>query len=79
MAMSFGNQTHCAITAITPITETAQNVERQPAYCPSAVPSGTPSTLARVSPVNIMAIAWARLFGATNPAATTEPIPKNAP
>ncbi|MNR31709.1 hypothetical protein D3C85_1492370 [compost metagenome] len=79
IAMFFGNQTHCAMAAMTPMTDTAQNVERQPAYCPSAVPRGTPSTLARVRPVNIMAIAWARLFGATSPAATTEPMPKNAP
>ena len=61
------------------MTDTAQNVERQPAYWPKAVPSGTPSTLARVRPVNISAIAWARLFGATRPAATTEPMPKKAP
>ncbi|MNZ94562.1 hypothetical protein D3C78_1136750 [compost metagenome] len=79
MAIALGNQSHWAMAAITPITETAQKVERQPAYCPSAVPSGTPSTLARVRPVNIIAIAWARLLGATSPAATTEPMPKNAP
>ncbi|MCY1557303.1 hypothetical protein D9M68_941460 [compost metagenome] len=53
MGISLGSQTHWAMAAITPITETAQNVERQPAYCPKAVPS----TLARVRPVNIMAIA----------------------
>ena len=61
------------------MTVTAQKVERQPASWPSAVPSGTPSTLARVRPVNIRATAEARLFGATRPAATTEPMPKNAP
>jgi len=43
------------------------------------VPAGTPSTFATVSPVNIIAIARARRSGATSPAATTEPTPKNAP
>jgi hypothetical protein len=32
-----------------------------------------------VSPVNIIAIAAARRVGATSPAATTDPTPKNAP
>ncbi|KGW49699.1 hypothetical protein Y049_1256 [Burkholderia pseudomallei MSHR684] len=58
---------------------TAQNVARQPSAWPSAVPSGTPSTFASVRPVNISAIACARLFGATRLLATTEPMPKNAP
>jgi hypothetical protein len=35
--------------------------------------------LESVSPVNIIAMAAARRFGATSPAATTEPTPKNAP
>lgn len=43
------------------------------------VPSGTPTTLATVSPVNISAMAPARFCGATRPAATTEPMPKKAP
>ncbi len=43
------------------------------------VPSGTPTTFATVSPVNIMAMAPAFFCGATRPAATTEPIPKKAP
>ena len=58
---------------------TAQKVERQPAYWPSAVPSGTPSTLARVRPVNIRATAEALRFSGTRLAATTEPMPKKAP
>ena len=57
----------------------AQKVERQPAAWPSMVPNGTPSTLAAVSPVNMMAMAPAFLVGATMLAATTAPMPKNAP
>lgn len=52
---------------------------RQSAVCPISVPSGTPTTLATVSPVNIIAIAPAFLCGATRPAATTDPMPKKAP
>ena len=57
----------------------AQNVERQPTAWPSIVPNGTPRTLAAVSPVNMMAMAPAFLVGATMSAATTAPMPKNAP
>jgi hypothetical protein len=64
---------------ITPSAVTAQNVERHPSSCPSAVPIGTPSTFATVRPVNINAIALALRCGATRSAATTEPTPKNAP
>ena len=65
--------------ARTPITVIAQNVERQPAAWPSMVPNGTPSTFAAVRPVNMIAIAPAFLVGATMLAATTAPMPKNAP
>ncbi len=54
-------------------------VMRQPTDCPTRVPSGTPTTLATVSPVNIIAMAPAFLSGATSSAATTEPMPKKAP
>ena len=57
----------------------AQNVDRQPKCCPRKVPNGTPSTFAMVRPANIMAMAPARRAGATRPAATTAPMPKNAP
>ncbi len=57
----------------------AQNVERQPYCWPRNVPNGTPRTLAVVRPANIIAMAPARLEGATMSAATTAPIPKNAP
>ncbi len=57
----------------------AQKVARHPKAWPMKVPNGTPSTLARVRPVNMIAIALAFLSGATRPAATTEPMPKNAP
>ena len=59
--------------------KTAKNVERQPMAWPSAVPNGTPSTLARVRPVNISATAWMRWWCGTRLVATTAPIPKKAP
>lgn len=46
---------------------------------PISVPSGTPTTLATVRPVNIIEMAPAFLSGATRSAATTEPMPKKAP
>lgn len=64
---------------MTPSAVTTQKVERQPSCWPRKVPSGTPSTFAAVSPVNMSAIALARRSGATSPAATTEPTPKKAP
>ena len=54
-------------------------VTRQPTDWPTRVPSGTPTTLATVRPVNIIAMAPAFLSGATRSAATTEPMPKKAP
>ena len=63
----------------TPSALTTQNVERQPKAWPSQVPTGTPSTLASVRPVNIVAMAEARLSLATRPVATTEPTPKKLP
>ena len=54
---------------ITPSAVTAQNVDRQPNCWPSAVPPGTPSTFATVSPVNMSAIALACLaFGTSEDA-----------
>ncbi len=61
------------------MTVIAQNAARQPHCWPTSVPAGTPRTLARVSPPNIRAMAPAFLSGATMSAATTEPMPKNAP
>ncbi len=78
IGMALGNQATNAAAAATPITVTAQKVERQPIRCPKAVPNGTPSTLATVSPVNISATACARLSRGTSSAATTAPMPKNA-
>ncbi|SCD61402.1 hypothetical protein GA0115252_111312 [Streptomyces sp. DfronAA-171] len=63
----------------TPSAATIRKVTRQPAACPTYVPSGTPTTLATVSPVNMSAMAPARFAGGTRPAATTEPMPKKAP
>ena len=45
-------------------TVIAQNVERQPNCWPSSVPNGTPSTLAVVRPVNMIAMAPALLLRA---------------
>ena len=52
---------------------------RQSVTCPINVPSGTPVTVANVSPVNIKAIALARLFGSTTSAAMTEAMDINTP
>ena len=62
-----GRHTASAAAAAMPMPVTAQKVARQPTAWPSAVPSGTPSTLASVRPVNISAMACARRFGATSP------------
>lgn len=74
-----GTSASTPTTLTSPSAVITQNVVRQPKACPIAVPSGTPTTLATVSPVNIRAIAAARRCGGTSPAATTEPTPKNAP
>ncbi len=46
---------------------------------PSQVPSGTPSTFASVSPVNMVAIAAATFPSSARRLATTAPTPKKAP
>ena len=56
-----------------------QKDTRQPIWSPAQVASGTPMTLAMVRPMNMAATAPVRLFGATSPAATIAPTPKNAP
>lgn len=65
--------------ATTPTTAMSANVARQPHCCPTNVPSGTPRTLARVSPPNMIEMAPARRSAGTSEAASTEPMPKNAP
>ncbi|GAA3242738.1 hypothetical protein GCM10020256_66880 [Streptomyces thermocoprophilus] len=62
-----------------PSEATSRKVTRQPAAWPMRVPSGTPTMLATVRPMNISEIAEAFFCGATRSAATTEPMPKNAP
>lgn len=57
---------------------TSSQVTAEDEY-PAVSVSGTPTTLATVSPVNIRAMAPAFLCGATRSAATTDPIPKKAP
>ena len=68
-----------ATAAPAPMALTHQNVARQPNIWPTAVPPGTPSMLARASPVNMRPMALARRSGATRLAATTAPTPKNVP
>ncbi len=65
--------------AMTPRTATAAKVARQPKVWPMNVPSGTPVTIATVSPMNIMAIAEARRFSGTRSAAIVDPTEKNTP
>ncbi|MHC2393243.1 hypothetical protein ACVIHB_008090 [Bradyrhizobium liaoningense] len=61
------------------MTVTAQNAARQPSIRPSHAPKGTPRSVATVRPMNMVAIAEARLSSATRLVATTEPTPKNVP
>ena len=56
-----------------------QKDARQPRCSPAQVASGTPTTLAIVSPMNIAATAPARRSAGTRLAATIEPTPKKAP
>ncbi|MGY4354322.1 hypothetical protein ACVW0J_000815 [Bradyrhizobium sp. i1.7.7] len=65
--------------AITPITVTAQNAARQPSIRPNQAPKGTPRSVATVRPMNMVAIADARLSSATRLVATTDPTPKKVP
>ena len=63
----------------TPSTLMAAKVARHPAAVPSQVPSGTPTRLAMARPLNMKATALERRSGLTSSAATTAPMPKNAP
>ncbi|MCY1222722.1 hypothetical protein D9M72_348260 [compost metagenome] len=74
-----GTKAASTTKASTPISVTAQKVERQPSCRPSHAPAGTPSSVAAVRPVNMIAMAEARRSGATRPVATTEPTPKKVP
>ena len=74
-----GTKTASTANAITPISATAQNAARQPKRRPSQAPAGTPSMVAAVRPVNMIAIAEARRSGGTRPVATTAPTPKKVP
>ncbi|MNO50156.1 hypothetical protein D3C76_405240 [compost metagenome] len=57
----------------------AINAALQPSCCPRKVPSGTPVTVATVSPVNMIAIALALRFSGTRSAAMVEAIDMNRP
>ena len=62
-----------------PSTPTSPYGQRQPHCWPISVVSGTPTTLATVSPASIIDTAQARRFGGTRDAPTSAPMPKNAP
>ena len=62
-----------------PMAATMRNTKRQLMLWPSQVPAGTPTTLASVSPENMLASAAASLPLSTRRVATTAPTPKNAP
>ena len=74
-----GTNAATAATATRPMTPTTAKVARHPASWPSSVPSGTPTTLAIVSPRNTRETAVARRSRPTIEAAATEAAPKNAP
>ncbi len=61
------------------MTPMSAKVARQPAAWPSRVPSGTPATLARVSPRKTRETARARWARSTIEAPATDAAPKNAP
>ena len=64
---------------MTPTAVITQKVARQPKLCPIRVPAGTPATLAKVRPVNIIAMAPAPRPGATTWVATIAPTAKKVP
>lgn len=74
-----GMNSHSAVAASTPRPTITAKVACHPATAPIQAPAGTPTRLASVRPVNIMAIAADRLAGPTSCPATMAPIPKNAP
>ena len=74
-----GSVSRSAAIVATPSAAMPQKAARQPRCSPAHVASGTPTTLAIVSPMNIAATAPARRSRGTRLAATIEPTPKNAP
>src|SRR5262245_55965136 len=74
-----GNNHEIAANPAAPIAATAQNVQRQPAAWPNAVPPGTPRMLATVRPDRASETAEARRLSGTMLAAKTEPRPKKEP
>ncbi len=75
----FGIRMRFAIRAMMPIAAMPKNATRQPNCCPTSVPIGTPVTVAMVSPVNMMEMALARLFGGTRSAAMVDPMDMKTP
>ncbi len=74
-----GRVSRSATIMTRPSPATPQKAARQPRWSPAQVASGTPTTLAMVSPMNMAATAPALRSGGTRLAATTEPTPKKAP
>ncbi len=68
-----------AVIATTPSTAVPAKARRHPSCWPTQVASGTPPMLAMVRPMNIVATAAACFSFGTKLAATTAPMPKNAP
>lgn len=75
----FGTRMRLAISAMMPIAVMPKNAARQPNCCPISVPIGTPVMVAIVSPVNMMDMALALLFGGTRSAAMVDPMDMKTP
>ncbi len=75
-ASTRGTSSSIATRVSTPITTTVAYVLRQPSHCPSSVVSGTPTTLATVRPIIVIATARARRCRGTSEEASTAPMPK---
>ena len=71
-----GSTSHASASVTRKMTATAAYVQRQPAACPSQVPSGTPMTFAIVRPDSASATPAPCLPGPMMRAASSEATPK---
>jgi len=76
---SAGIQASSPAMVTRPMTAIAPSTSRQLVCCATNVPSGTPTTLATVSPLIIIEIALVARSGATSRRAATAPTPKKEP
>ena len=74
-----GIHNHTATTVSNAMTATRAYGHCQPRCCPSHVETGTPTMFATVRPASIIDTAQVRRCFSTRVAATTAPMPKNAP